>query len=194
MQWTHLKPAQGRLMSWRNGGGTTLELALEPLDATLASGLHWRVSSAEVGVSGPFSAFPGMDRWLLLLEGAGFDLDFGSRGRVDLTAPLVPIRFSGEWPASATLVDGPSTDLNLMVEARRFRSFVEVLPLRSPRVLPLASATTLLFVARGTVSVPGWDLHLGYRHLLRIEGGSGDLALAPGLAGATLVEMTLDPA
>lgn len=194
MQWTHLKPAQGRLMPWRNGGGTTLEMALEPPGATLESGFLWRVSSAEVGVSGPFSAFPGMDRWLLLLEGAGFDLDFGSRGRVNLAEPLAPIRFSGDWPASATLVDGPSTDLNLMVEARRFRSSVEVLPLRSPRVLPLTSATTLLFVARGTVSVPAWNLHLGYRHLLRVEGGTGGLALAPGLAGATLVAMNLDPA
>lgn len=194
MQWTHLKPEQGRLMPWRNGGGTTLELALEPPDATLESGFMWRVSSAEVGVSGPFSAFPGMDRWLLLLEGSGFDLDFGARGQVDLREPLVPVRFSGDWPASAALVDGPSTDLNLMVEARRFRSSVEVLRLWSPRGLPLASATTLLFVARGTVSVPDWDLHLGYRHLLRIEGGSGDLALAPGLAGTTLVVMSLDPA
>lgn len=194
MEWTHLTPAQGRLMPWRNGGGTTLELAVEPEGATLAEGFHWRVSSAEVGSSGPFSPFPGLDRWLLLLEGAGLDLDFGSRGRVALTEPLVPLRFSGDWPAHAALVDGPSRDLNLMVEARRLRSSVEVLQLPAPRALPIAAATTLLFVARGTVSVPALNLHLGYRHLLRIERGSGDLNLAPGLAGATLVRMTLDPA
>jgi len=194
MQCTHLKPSQGRLMPWRNGGGATLELALEPADATLEGGFSWRVSSAEVGSSGPFSPFPGMDRWLMLLEGAGLDLDFGARGRVDLTEPFRPIRFSGDWPAHAALVDGPCRDLNLMVDAGRLKSSVEVLPLTAPRVLPITAATTLLFVARGTVSVPAWGLHLGYRHLLRIEGGSGHLSLAPGLAGTTLVGMTLDPA
>lgn len=194
MPWSRLKPADARAMPWRNGGGITLEYLVEPPGASLETGFGWRVSSATVGVSGPFSAFPGLDRWLLLLEGAGFDLDFGPRGRVDLSRPLAPIRFSGDWPAEATLLDGPSTDLNLMVDPRQWRSRVDVLSLTSPRALPLRADTTLLFLARGTASVPAWDLHLGHHHLLRVADGHGDLALAPGLAGAILVRMELDRA
>ena len=35
MHWTHLKPADGRRTPWKNGGGTTLEWAIEPPGATL---------------------------------------------------------------------------------------------------------------------------------------------------------------
>jgi hypothetical protein len=194
MKWTHLKPADGRRMPWKNGGGTTLELAVEPPGATLETGFRWRISSAEVRVSGPFSMFPGMDRWLLLLEGAGFEIDFGPHGQVVLTDPLVSIHFSGDWPTTAVLVDGPCTDLNLMVDPRLSLARLETFELVSSRRLPLASASTLLFVARGTVSVPGWNLYLGRRHLLRIDGGEGHLAIVPGLGGAALVRVDLDPA
>ena len=119
MDWTHLKPGDGRRMPWKNGGGSTLELAVDPPGATLETGFAWRLSTAEVAVSGPFSAFPGLERMLLLLEGAGFAIDFGPRGSVDLTQPLRPIWFSGDWPATATLVDGPCMDFNLMVDPRK---------------------------------------------------------------------------
>lgn len=194
MDWTHLTPADGRLMPWKNGGGTTLELAVDPPGATLETGFRWRLSSAEVGVSGPFSPFPGLERWLLLLEGAGLDLDFGPRGRVRLDDPRTPLRFSGDWPAAATLVDGPCRDLNLMVDPKAFRARMTALDLDAPAALPLGSALTLLLVARGTASVPALGLHLGSRHLLRVSRGAGVLALAPGLGGAALVRMDLDPA
>ena len=178
-------------MPWKNGGGATLELAVDPPGATLETGFRWRLSSAEVAVSGPFSAFPGLERWLLLLEGAGMDLDFGPRGRMALTEPLRPLQFSGDWAATATLLDGACTDLNLMVDPRACRGGMEVVHLGVSRTLRLSEATTLLFVARGTVAVPALNLHLGSRHLLRLDGGSCDLALAPGLGGATLVRMDL---
>jgi environmental stress-induced protein Ves len=193
MQWTHLKPADGRRMPWKNGGGTTLELALEPPGANLETGFQWRISSAEVRASGPFSLFPGLDRWLFLLEGAGFEIDFGAHGQMVLIDPLVPVHFSGDWPAKAALVDGPCTDAGLMVDPRRCEARLEVISLASSVQLPLASATTLLFVTRGTVSVPVWNLHLGRRHLLRIEHGEGALAIAPGVGGAALVRMDLEP-
>ncbi len=192
MDWTHLRPSAGRLMAWKNGGGRTLELAVEPPGATLETGFQWRVSSAEVGVSGPFSAFPGLERWLLLLEGGGFEIDFGTHGRVRLDAPLRPIRFPGDWPATATLLDGPSTDLNLMID-RTLRAGVEILRLSASGHLALRSATTLLYVAQGTASVPALGLELGWRHLLRIDGAGGELCVAPGLCGAVLVRMDLDP-
>jgi len=180
-------------MPWKNGGGTTLELAVDPPGAILETGFRWRLSSADVAASGPFSAFPGLERWLLLLGGAGFDIDFGPHGRAELTEPFLPIHFPGDWPAVATLVGGPSRDFNLMVDPRRCRARLETLRLEASLALPLRAATTLLFVARGTVSVPAWNLHLGHRHLLRVERGHGALSVAPGLAGAVLVRMDLDP-
>lgn len=178
-------------MPWKNGGGTTLELAVEPPDGSLAAGFRWRLSSAEVASSGPFSAFPGLERWLWLLDGPGFGLDFGARGRVDLHAPLVPLRFPGDWPAEATLLDGPSVDLNLMVDPAAYRATTETLHLEASRVVVSTGETTLLFVARGTVAVPALGLHLGRRHLLRLEGEECALPLAPGLGGATLIRIDL---
>lgn len=193
MRWTHLKPADGRAMPWRNGGGTTLELAVDPPGATLATGFRWRLSSAEVASSGPFSAFPGMARCLLLLEGAGFDIDFGPRGRVELREPLEPLSFSGDWPAVATLVEGPCTDLNVMWDCA-CGARVETLRFEGPRSLDLAGAPLLIFVAEGTVAVPSLGLHLGRRNTLRVEDGAGLLAVAAGLGGASLVVARIGPA
>ena len=192
MRWQRIKPTEGRLVPWKNGGGTTLELMVDPPGATLETGFRWRISSADVAVSGPFSAFPGLERWLLLLEGAGFDIDFGTYGRVELSEPLVPIRFSGDWPAAATLVDGPCTDFNLMVDPRCCQARVESFRLASPRALARPAGSTLIvFVAGGTVYVPEVDLHLGRRHLLRMDEASGSLQLIPGYGGAALVVVEL---
>jgi environmental stress-induced protein Ves len=192
MDWTHLKPADARLMPWKNGGGMTPELALDPPGATLETGFRWRLSSAEVGVSGPFSIFQGLDRLLLLLEGRGLSLDFGSRGTVELSEPFLPIRFSGDWPATATLVEGPCTDLNLKVDPTRCRASVRGYPQVVTGRVTLSAATTLLFVARGTLCIPEFDLHLGPRHTVRVDGGGGAIQLIPGYGGAALVLAELD--
>lgn len=191
MAWRRIRPSEGRLVPWKNGGGTTLELAMEPPEGSLATGFRWRLSSAEVAASGPFSSFSGLERWLWLLDGPGFDIDFGPRGRVDLHVPLAPLRFLGDWPAEATLLDGPSVDLNLMVDPGTYRVATETLHLEASRALVPVGATTLLFVARGTVAAPGLGLHLGRGHLLRLEGESCALPLAPGLGGASLIRIDL---
>ena len=187
MRWSRLTPREGRRMPWKNGGGTTLELAVEPPEATLDTGFAWRLSSAEVAVSGPFSPFPGIERTLLLLAGDGFRLDFGGHGTVVLDQPLEPVRFSGDWPAGATLLGGPCVDFNLMADPARCRTRLEVQRLENSRRLALDTATILVFAARGVVSVPALDLHLGQGHLLRVDGGAGDLALVPGYGGGTAV-------
>src|SRR5664279_5723453 len=193
MEWTHLKPADGRRVPWKNGGGTTLELAVEPPGATFETGFVWRLSTAEVAVPSPFSAFPGLQRTLLLLAGEGLRVDFGDRGVVVLQEPLVPLVFSGGWPATATLVGGPCTDLNLMVDPTRCSAQLRIIHLQRPRVQDLQAATTLLFVARGTVYIPEGDLHLGSRHTLRMEGGAPVIQLVPGYGGASLVVVELGP-
>ncbi len=58
---------------WKNGGGTTREIAVRPPGAGMDA-FAWRVSVADIVADGPFSAFPGIDRQIALLDGAGVHL------------------------------------------------------------------------------------------------------------------------
>jgi uncharacterized protein len=68
---------------------------------------------ATVAADGPFSAFPGIDRVLMVLAGGGMDLHLP-----DGSHRLMPgqmLSFAGEVPVQASLAAGPIEDLNLMV-------------------------------------------------------------------------------
>jgi uncharacterized protein len=95
---------------WRNGGGLTRELLTWP-----SSG-DWqvRVSVADIDVDGPFSPYPGVERWFTVLQGKGVDLVIDSQPTRLLRGDL-PIRFDGAAEVRASLVDGPTRDLNLML-------------------------------------------------------------------------------
>lgn len=95
-------------MPWKNGGGLTHEIFRFP---EAAGDWQWRISIAEIASDGPFSAFPGCDRELLLLSGAGMRLQYGDRSET-LQTPYDTIRFSGEEPAEAFLLNGPTVDFN----------------------------------------------------------------------------------
>jgi uncharacterized protein len=62
-----LSPLAYRVKPWKNGGGTTTEIAIHPEDAGWDDFL-WRVAIANIGQSGPFSSFPGIDRSIVLLD------------------------------------------------------------------------------------------------------------------------------
>jgi environmental stress-induced protein Ves len=100
--------ADWRTQPWKNGGGVTHELYRDGD----ASTFRCRVSIAEVGVDGPFSAFPGVDRVLTVLTGAGFRLRSPERSFV--AEPLRPVAFPGEEPLDCKLLEGPCVDLNVM--------------------------------------------------------------------------------
>ena len=123
MQVRHLTAADYVRQPWRNGRGVTVELAREG-DAD--GQMLWRLSIADVVEPGPFSLFPGIERVIMLLDGAGFDLDFGAQGRTALTTALAPVAFSGDWTTHAENVRGPSRDLNLMTARDRVQAVVSV--------------------------------------------------------------------
>lgn len=108
-----LAPADYRRMPWKNGGGLTWEIAVHPPGADLAA-FAWRVSVAEIRQDGPFSAFPGVDRTLVLLRGEGMRLS-GEGEPVEMRTPYEPVTFSGEAAVDCTLTGGPTRDFNLMV-------------------------------------------------------------------------------
>lgn len=139
-------------MPWKNGGGTTTELLVRPEGATLATGFTLRVSCADVGTSGPFSAFPGCDRLLLLLEGRGMTLRGGPAGPLVLDAPGAHVRLQGEWPIDATLHDGPIRDFNVMFARAAWRAELEAVELTGAlrRQAP-EGGLLLLFVREGAL-------------------------------------------
>lgn len=102
---------------WKNGGGETREIAVHPAGAGFDS-FDWRLSMAMVAQDGPFSVFDGIDRTLVLLEGAGMVLSVaGQSDRVMAAGDRAD--FAGDAGAHARLTAGPVRDLNLMVRRGR---------------------------------------------------------------------------
>ena len=98
---------------WRNGGGVTRELLTWP------NAVDWivRLSVADIEKDGPFSAFPGVERWIVALSGVGMELGEPCSFRIEPGMPAY--RFKGEYAPMCTLMDGPTSDLNLMIKERR---------------------------------------------------------------------------
>jgi environmental stress-induced protein Ves len=97
---------------WRNGYGTTRTVATGGVAS--AAGWIWRVSVADVTRDGPFSTFPGVDRYLALLEGNGVILYGDARTARVCRIGEVAV-FAGEETLDARLVDGPVRVWNVMV-------------------------------------------------------------------------------
>jgi hypothetical protein len=97
---------------WKNGGGTTAQIATHPPGAAL-NDFDWRVSVADVREGGPFSRFDGIDRKLALLKGA-LSLTIEGRGTIALTPESPPLEFSGDMKTEAVLMSDAAQDLNVM--------------------------------------------------------------------------------
>lgn len=113
-----IRAAEYRIVPWKNGGGLTREVLVEPDPADPAQFL-WRISIATVATPGPFSRFPGIDRSIAVLDGAGLRLDVDGEA-VRLTRDDPPFRFSGDADVRAELVGGETTDLNVMTRRDAF--------------------------------------------------------------------------
>lgn len=159
---------------WKNGGGTTSEIAVWPRAASFDD-FVWRVSVAEIAQDGAFSDFPGIDRTIVLLDGAGMDLEHRAETSADmpphptpahpaparptsatpdrhaLREPYVPLSFDGAIRWHARLVGGPTQDFNLMVRRGAVRGMLTIWHGAGTFTPPADSV--LLFVAHGTATL-----------------------------------------
>jgi hypothetical protein len=104
---------------WKNGGGTTAEVAAFPEGSSFET-FGWRISMADVASDGPFSVFPDIDRTLIVVEGDGIELDVeGIAYRLDRASPK--LSFSGDDSTTGRLLAGPIRDLNVMTRRGHFR-------------------------------------------------------------------------
>lgn len=122
MEFTHLTAADCVRQRWRNGGGTTAELARHPDGERWL----WRASIADVERSGPFSDFTGYRRVITLLEGRGMRLTFDRAPPAVVDQPYRPFVFDGGWRTECRLLDGPIRDMNLIVDDARIAAGVDI--------------------------------------------------------------------
>ena len=109
--------AAGRpFAAWKNGGGQTAEILCHPAGAGFDD-FGWRISTARVEMSGPFSTFPGVTRCLTVITGGQLRLAFpgGLVALLDDRAP--PLVFPGDISCDCTLTGAAVLDLNVMLRA-----------------------------------------------------------------------------
>jgi environmental stress-induced protein Ves len=177
-------------MPWKNGGGTTTEIAVHPQRAGLDD-FDWRISMASVESDGPFSLFPGVDRTLSVLHGEGMVLTVAGRP-TRLFASSVPESFAADVEASARLIGGPITDLNVMTRRGRFEHQVNTLEIEGALTLNLHGDTLVMFCRQGRVEVSGRDESEVLEPLDAIITSTGKFTLKT-LPTASLVIISIDP-
>ncbi|HEY4083397.1 MAG TPA: HutD family protein [Burkholderiaceae bacterium] len=136
MSWSIISADQVQPQRWKNDGGWTRELLAWPHPSDWAL----RVSVADIEASGPFSAFPGIERWFAVLEGGGVQLyEYEMRVGDEL------LHFDGALGPDCTLLAGPTRDFNLM--HRKDRGRVQVQAADTP--CTLQGSLILFFTAQG---------------------------------------------
>ena len=153
-------------MRWKNGAGWTSEiLKVHASEERDTNDWLWRLSIAEIEQDAPFSAFPGVERELVLLSGNGLRLRFDDGEVHDLLPPHDALRFAGERAAFGELLDGATRDFNLMWK----RDAIDAQLWHRPLV-----GTMVLFVEPGET----WAIHLlAGQARFADDSGLGELAL-----------------
>lgn len=166
---------------WRNGAGWTREILANPAQGDW----DWRLSIAEIELDAPFSAFPGIERELVLLSGNGLRLRFDDGEIRELMPPHDKLRFAGERVVTGEPLDGPTQDFNLMWR----RDAIDAQLWHRPLVGPM-----VIFAEPGTT----WVVHLLAGHArFADDSGLPDLAAADTallVAGDTRLRHVIDGA
>lgn len=161
-----LRAADHRVMPWKNGGGSTTEVAVFPEGAGLEA-FGWRLSMAGVTADGPFSAFAGIERTLAVLEGEGIALDIEGRGTLTVTRDGDPASFPGDAATVGRLLGGPILDLNVMSRRGRFAHRLTRYVMDGMATLEATGDTNLLLARADRLTVA--DTTLGMDDALLLD-------------------------
>jgi environmental stress-induced protein Ves len=153
----HLRPADYKVMPWKNHRGTTEEIAIFPEGSNhIAESFEWRVSSAMIASSCSFSQFLGFDRTIVILDGEGIALNHDCVESPQPLKRLVPYQFKGEWQTTCEITDRAVRDFNLMTRRGQVSADLEVLTLGAQVVTKeISSEDTLLFCVAGQLIASG---------------------------------------
>jgi environmental stress-induced protein Ves len=132
---------------WKNGGGSTTQIAVGPPDAGFDD-FDWRISLATIAEDGAFSVFPDVDRTLALVEGNGATLDIDGNSQI-LCQDDPVAAFAGESQVIAKLNHGPTTDFNVMTRRARCHHVFGVRRLAGESRFAPRGDVSVLFLAEG---------------------------------------------
>lgn len=164
---------------WKNGGGITRSLVAVPEKSGI-NDFEWRVSLAEIKTAGGFSAFPGVDRTILLWRGDGVVLRSPQWPEHRLIEALRPFEFRGEDEVHCDLAGGLTEDLNLMV--RRGCAHVELRVASSEVVVESGCRDLIVLCSAGRVLVRTQQdgvKQVEARQMLRVSAVDADVRLVP---------------
>jgi environmental stress-induced protein Ves len=191
---THFAPTAYKLMPWKNGAGSTTELLIAPEGASVQSGFDWRISLAQVPVSGPFSSFPGYQRTIMLLQGDPMRLLHQAQGEHQLL-PFQPYEFQGAWQTEGILSGRPVEDFNVMVRNAYGRARVDVQKASEQSVFALQDAP-LHFIhcwqGAASVTMQNQKTTLCEKESLLIEDGV-DIVIHAGSSSSIVIIVTFIP-
>lgn len=173
-------------MPWRNGGGTTQEIACNPGGHTAS--FDWRLSLADVAQDGGFSAFGGYQRIITVLEGHGIELTVDGERQAPL-GPRTAYAFSGDAQVVCRLLDGPIRDFNLIYAPDRLQARLQWVRGAAPWVFHSSARSVLVLNAGGALTLE----RDGTQHLLPSRYDCLHIEGQEGLAGYCLsAEQAID--
>jgi environmental stress-induced protein Ves len=187
-----LRRADHVQMRWKNGAGTSLEIASggvpgEPFD--------WRLSLARIEQPGRFSNYDGYDRVTALVEGAGFTLQCAGATELEFMQVGQCHAYPGAVQYGCVLHAGACTDLNLIAR-RGLGASMTVVPVDAAgRGLESVSATryVLPLAGRATVNTPQESARLEAWDAAVLAVGQRAWLAADEAAGSTLVALVAIP-
>jgi environmental stress-induced protein Ves len=151
---------------WKNGLGHTDQIAIFPENADLRRGdFLFRLSTARIEQSSPFSEFPNHDRTLTILNGEGIRMIHSVDSpddQVEEIPRMNPYEFPGDIPSRCELLGKSVQDLSLFIRKGECEASTEVFVLEPNQEMevscPILPGTQfwgyVIPVARGSDASP----------------------------------------
>ncbi|TKB43808.1 HutD/Ves family protein [Thalassotalea mangrovi] len=175
MPYTIISPSMFKTVPWKNGKGSTVEIAIN--DGATLDKFDWRLSMADVTENGQFSDFSGYQRNLILIKGNGLTLTHNEQRVDNLDQHLAFATFDGASKTVSTLLDGPITDFNLITASGAYSADVATYAEQSSiekNVSDIHFIYGLSDSLKVSIGSESEQLELQPRHLMQVTGAKGE--------------------